>query len=436
MRVRKLDRAKLDTDKFQTRNMGELLRSLIQEPGLALYIRSWIFTVRDRWGCYAIAPHGLCAEIEKLMPRSPHTAFLKIDNYNYCEMIVPLLITIQLNLRKMNVFILCQPKLLEFVSHIVETSHDPVLGLQEPLPLGMLTDAYVNATAPSDHALDLAVLLSMIPTVRRLRVSRLERLEEYDCSYRYHPSEVTDMVIDGCVHVSFLMELLKRTHDLQVFNFIFRNVCSSEDIFSRLILEGLKQHAAHSLLHLSLRPQNQATCWHDFCTRRRRNYRDLSVGSLRGLKNLISLAACVDMFIRSHDFKSHGIGVGTVQRFVAWLPASLEALVLHKGLAKWEGNVLWKLFRNLRGRKHSRLPHLRLIVFADFSDFEKGMPRGIRAACRKAGIKIGYTLHECENPGCRLAGLQLEKWERLPWVAALGECCRYEGWPVCEWVPT
>ena len=105
---------------------------------------------------------------------------------------------------------------------------------------------------------------------------------------------------------------------------------------------------------------------------------------MRNFTVLKTLATGVDMFIN---------GTGTVQRFVSWLPASLETLDLYPGMKKWEADVLRKLFRGFRTNKQRRLPNLKIINFMAFPNFELGMPDDIKAACQATGIKIGYECY-------------------------------------------
>ena len=402
-----------------------LLRCILQDPDLALYPLSWVFSTRN-CGDHC-APEDLVAEINALVQQSPHTAHLKtnhgIDDAG--DLVFPLLITRLLNLRRVRVYVSVSwsRHLLDAVSHIVETSHDPGLNSEETLPLGRLREARIDTDNQSYHAMELAVLLAMIPTLRKLQVSGLEAPEPFDRPYKYHLSEVTDMYLDGCVYPNTLTKLIMRAHGLQKFVFTHRTMCRYHRFDFRQLAETLIQRAGYSLSYLSLLTLNSASCIHGLCLARPRNYSDLSVGSLRGFSNLKILETCVDMFIKTHDLKRHGVGSGTVQKLIEWLPASLETLVLHQGLKDWAKGVLRMLFRGLRHTKHTQLPNLRLIIFVKFPNFDDKLT-GIKTACRESGVKLAYTKRSCPNPECRQATRLLSMWEELAWISALGDCCR------------
>lgn len=190
------------------------------------------------------------------------------------------------------------------------------------------------------------------------------------------------------------------------------------------MIELLKEVARQSLTFLSLvtGPEGHngkhSGNW-------RRNYHDLSLGSLRDFTALKTLTTCVDMFIKSHGIGLLGEATGSVQSLVSWLPASLKALVLQRGLDNWDQGTLRMLFRGLRNNKQTRLPNLKVIKFANFADFDTVMPDDLKVACRETGVKLGYTSHRCKNLDCHQVLGQLEYWDGLPWITALGKCCQY-----------
>ena len=337
-------------------------------------------------------------------------------------MIIPLLITRLQNLRRLRLYGFCRRYLLNTISCIVEASHCRGRSIEEPLALCRLTEVNINACKEKIDALHLTMLLSMIPTVRRLNASRLVHEEPYSFPYPLHGSSVTNLSLDGCVDPSFVKELIMITHDLQSFHFTCLTEHLTRDIVFRRLPEILLEHVGTSLLHLSLITEDCENCVHGLCVRSPRNYADLFLGSLRGFHNLKTLMTGVEMFIRTHDFDSCGIGTGMVQRLDSCLPASIEALVLHKRLDKWDKGVLDKLFRGLRDKKQARLPNLKLIDFVDFSDFNQVMPGIIKATCRGLGIKIGYTLNRRQKLHWRQVQQQLKLFEELPWIAVLGRC--------------
>ena len=436
IRAHNLLRSKLPSYLFES-EPAEFLQTILQNPDMAIYPLSWTVFTPDR-GSLEV-PDDLFNKINLQIAQSSHTGFPSVidSRYKAADMIVPLLITRLLNLRKLRLFVFWQPYLLDTVAGIVKASHNKSPSMKEPLALGRLTEASIKARGKKIDALHLTVLLSMIPTVRKINAVSLKYEEPYSFPYsllEFHGSAVKNMCLDGCVDPSFVKELVMRTCDLQSFEFTHLTKCPQRGPAPRRLSEILLQHAGGSILYLSLLIANLPLDIEGPDVERPRNSADLSVGSLRGFHNLKTLVTSVDMFIRTHDFNSHGIGIGTVQRLVSWLPVSLEALVLHKGLEEWEKDVLDKLFRGLRDERQTRLPNLKLIDFVDFPDFDQVMPGVIKAACRELGIKIGYTLHDRQNLHRGQVLRQLEMFEELPWIAVMEKCYRYMGYPHCEWV--
>ena len=424
IRAQSLIRSRLPND-LSTSQPPNLLRFVWQYPDLALYPLSWsvIACVRGEFSVTKV----LLAKIGVLVPQNPHTALPLADGYNGNDedMIIPYLINCLVNLRKIRLFVFWQPSLIDTVAHIVRDSHGNVPSLRENLALGRLTEASIHALGQSIQALHLAVLLSMIPTVKKLKVFHLANKEPYSFPYDHYRSEVTDICLDGCVDLSFLKELIKHTHNLQSFRFTYRTMYLSRDIACRRLSEILEQHAGSSLLHLSLLTGDCATCGHEACLHLPRNYSDLSLGSLQGFNILKTFTTCVDMCVRTYHFSSHQIGSGQVETLLSWLPTSLEALVLHKGVEAWHQRVLRSLFQWFRYKKHAFVSNLKLIHFVDFPDYDQVMPRGIKVVLREKGIKIGYTSKACQDLDCRQVFQRLERWEELPWIEDLGECyCR------------
>ena len=344
-------------------------------------------------------------------------------------MIIPLLIIYLLNLRKLRLFIFWQPYLIYTVSWIVEASHDEGRSTKETLPLGRLTEVSINAHGQNIDALHLAVLLSMIPTVRKSTASRLLYEEPYSFPYRFHGSAIKCISLNGCVDPSFVKRLTLSTRNLQSFEFTHLTKYSKRDITFRRLSEILLRHAGASLLHLSLLTEDK-NCADGVC----RKHTNLFLGSLRGFQSLKKFVTSVEMFIQTRDSDSQAIGIGTVQRMVSQLPASLQALVLHKRVREWKKDVLHEIFQGLRTKRQTRLPNLKLIDFVPFPGFDRVMPGFLKATCRELGIKVGYTLHHRQNLHYRQVLRQLDMVEELPWIAVLEKCCPYKGSPHCEWV--
>ena len=403
---------------------ADLLRSILQDPDMSMYPLSFSVFLSDFFPCLVNDPQDLFGKIKLQIAQSPHPCLPKVidSREKAAYSIVPLLITRLLNLRKLKISGFWQPYLLDTVSWIVEASHDEGRSTKEPLALGRLTEVSTNPRTQDINGLHLSILLSMIPTVRKLKISHMLHEAPYSFPYKFHGSAVTSMILDGCVDASFVKELIKSTRDLQSFEFTHLPQFFSRDIAFRRLSEILLQHAGASLLHLSLLTEDCKDCADGLCTRNPRKHADLSLGSLRGFHNLKTIVTSVEMLKRTHDSYFQWIGIGRIQRLVSCLPASLEALVLHKGSEKWDKDVLNELFRGLRSRRQLCLPNLKLVDFVSFPGFDQVMPGDVKAACRELGIKIGYTLHDRYALHRAQVLQQLEMLEELPWIAAMENC--------------
>lgn len=414
---------------------ADLLRSILQDPEMTVYPLSCSFFTPDP-KTYVNVPLDLFTEISLQIAQCLHPGFPTViaSGHEAADMIIPLLITRLLNLRRLRLFGFSPPYLLNTISCIVDASHRKGRSVEEHLALGRLTEVSINARGQKIDALHLTVLLSMIPTVRKLNVSHLVHEEPYRFPYQSHGSAVTSLCLDGCVDPSFVKELIMSARDLQSFEYTHLTDFLTRKIVFRRLSAILLHHAGASLRHLSLLTAEGGNWKNGLRVRSPRHYADLFLGSLRGFRNLKTLITGVEMFIRTHDSDPRGIGIRKVQNLVSCLPASLEALVLHKASEKWDKDVLNKLFRGLRGKKHPRVPNLKLIDFVDFSDFDHVMPPVVKVAWRELGIKIGYTLHRRQKLHWRQVCQQLNMFEELPWVAVLGTCYLHKGYPRCEWV--
>ena len=398
----------------------ELMGTVCSKPSLALYPRDWTIPTRDDSDDDSL--EDLAGEIKAQIRQNAYTASLKTKSstFHIGDLIAPLMIVRLLDLRKIHVSIFRHRLLLDTLSHIVQASHNPILRKTESLALGRLTVAHVYAAGSSVHATGLAILFAMLPSLRKLRVTNMLSSESFVSSHRYHRSEVIDMYIEGSIDLNFSVELVKRTYALQKFTHIHSITLDSPKIETRRLSELLKQHARQSLIFLKILAEKGAGAG-------RRNLRridiDLSLGSLRAFTTLKTLVTCVDMMMKTHDHRESETGTWTVQRLTAWLPPSLEMLVLHQGLGKWDKDTLRLLFRGFREKKQQRVQNLKLINFVGLPDFDKLMPEGVKIACLDVGVKVGYTSHTCRNPDCTQVSDQLKNWEGLPWVAPLGFCC-------------
>lgn len=402
-----------------------LLRTVFLHPELALYPTS----LRIVNGDVEEESQNQAADISAWALQSPYTAFHETNGRrrDFRALAMPLLITSLPNLRKIRLYVRYPRYLLDAVSQIVNASHEPLSNLRQPLAFSMLKEVCIVTLCDSSYGIKLAMLLAMIPSVRKLEVLHIYNSAPFVCPYPHYVSGVTEMVLNEYVDSSYLVELISRTNGLQKFTYRHLILIFGAKLEPRLLAELLKQHAGHSLLYLSLLTEyrrSPAEC----PIIQHRNSNDLSLGSLRGFSVLRVLVACVDMFIKTYGHSEYQIGTGTVQRLVSWLPASLETLVLHSGLEPWDKDTIRLLFRGLRNKKQTRIPNLRLINFVNCPDFQHLLSDETKAACQEIGVKLGYTPFFCRNPDCTQLSEQLDDWEGRPWIEGLDFCCYHLGW--------
>lgn len=394
----------------------KLLGCFFQDPSLAEYPLSWDMNTVP-------CPGHLTTEINTHTLRGPHAYLFGTENSrpDAADLVIPLMITQLLNVRKIRMRFWQEPYLIGFMSRIIETSHDPILSLQEPSVLGRLKEAYIQAMdQPFFSGTELALLLSMLPSLKKLHVFHLFRDGEkpYVCLEKYHESGVTDMYLDGAIDSEFIVELIQRTKSLQNFTYAHWFTDMGVKFEPRRLLSILKKCTRQSLSFL--------------CLVNRRNLErypncDLSLGSLRDFMVLKYLVTGVEMFIKTRGNSETQCGTGTVQRLVSWLPASLETLVLNGGLGVWNADILRMLFRGFRDQKQLRLPNLKRIKFLDFPMADQMMPHAIKVACRETGVAISYTLDMCAN--CHAYEYRhecLQDWEDHSWIDLSGDCCGSE----------
>lgn len=370
----------------------DLLRAFFRDPDLALYPTRWEVYTRDP--IEAGTPEDLVDKINTQTLQGPYTTTLETKDcpINAANLVIPLLITRLMNLREIKISADWQPYLLDVVWHIVEASYDPVLRLKKPLALGRLKEANIKASGQSALAMGLAVTFAMIPTLRKLHVRFLADTNAYTYPHNFRYSGVTDLTVDGFADSSFVPELIRRTEYLKVFahTHVINGVGPTAKLEPRRLIELLKERAGPGLLYLNI--QTQRPEWGVLiCRGKERNHNDLSLGSLRGFNVLRILVTCVDMFIQTNAHSEFENEVGTVQRLISWLPASLEVLVLHQGLMLWDTDDLRMLLRGFRDQKLARLPKLRLIIFVKNFNVNQMVPDDLKATFRETGVKIGYT---------------------------------------------
>ena len=392
----------------------KVLRCLLQNPSLAEYPLSWD-TDTVPW------PGDLAPEIDTHTLQGPHAYLFDTENSrpDAADLVIPLMITQLVNVRKIRMSIWQAPYLIGFMSRIIETSHDPIFSLQEPSVLGRLKEVYIHAIDhPCLSGTELALLLSMLPSLRKLHVFHLFREEPYVCSQKYHDSGVTDIFLDGKIDSESIVQLIQRTKSLQKFTYAHWFTDMKVKFEPRRLLSILKKCTRQSLIFLCLVNSRNLEAYPN-C--------DLSLGSLRDFMVLKYLVTGVEMFIKTRGNSETQCGTGTVQRLVSWLPASLETLVLNGGLGVWNADILRMLFRGFRNQKQLRLPNLKRIKFLDFPMADQVMPHAIKVACRETGVAISYTLDMCAN--CHPYEYRhecLQDWEDHAWIDLLGDCCGSE----------
>lgn len=405
-------------NRLATLNEKQLLGIVFSNPRMALYPTSvslnWNHPYNDDFFPDSFMDDNEISEdtTADVNTQALQGLYTTLLNYTYAPYaIIPLSIIRLLNVHKMTFDINDSPELLNTVAQVVEASYDPSLTLSDSLPLGRLTEAHILVRRLNIDGMELAILLAMIPTLRKLKVSNLSRSKPYSSPYQYRHAGVTEMVLEGYVDVSFLAELISRTHVLRKFTYNHRICREGAKLQRRRLVEHLQMCAGQNLDHLSLLTQGQNACRHLNCWHLPQNHNDLSLGSLRDFTVLKTLVTCVNAFIEPCDHSEYKNGIARVQRLVSWLPASLETLILYQGLGQWDKEKLRMLFQGFRNNKQTRIPKLKLIKFMQCPDFERVIPHELKTACQEVGVKLGYTLDLCRNGECRQLHEQREDWE-------------------------
>ena len=396
-----------------------LVRRLLHNPSLAEYPTS--LTLYDDHFIVNDAPEDLIAEINTQTSRDPHAYLIDTENSkpNAAKVVIPLMITQLLNLRKIHIDTKYAPCLIAFMSKIIEISRDPILSREEPLILGRLKEAEISSFLYNSDGTELALLLSMLPTLKKLHVIRNTREEPYVYPHEYHDSAITDLLLDGEIDSEFIVEMIQRAKSLQ--NFTYRHMIYRVTFEPRRLLATLKECARQRLIFLCLMTLEGCSLGprgiDDYP-----NWCDYSMGSLRQFMVLKYLVAGVDMFIKTDVGRNLGRGVKTVQRLVSWLPASLETLVLSEGMGDWDEDILRMLFRGFRNQKNSRLPNLKCIRFYGSYKIDEIMPHAIKEAFRETEVSISYTNFICFDHSHEC----VQDWEGHEWKEFSEDCCEYE----------
>lgn len=305
------------------------------------------------------------------------------------------------NLQRLEIRTERMSSLLDTVSYILLAYYEPgPRTLRHPLPLEMLRtvriqdrELFIGDTTRTNDAMDLSVLLSMIPSVRKLHVSSLWTWVPYQCAYRCYNAGVTELDLEGRVDSNFAIDLICRTSNLQNFSYrhkIEYNGQPPTNFSPQRIVQFLQMKAGHSLtrLKLTISPQYPRMYRPNF----RRNDSDLFVGSLRGLMTLKTLETSVDFLIRPQVVREERIhGSGKAPKLVKTMPPSLQILTLDQGLEEWDGLVIRQLFRDFSEDKERCLPSLTVVGFVHCQGLKALLSNHTIRECRSAGVSLWWT---------------------------------------------
>ena len=357
------------------------------------------------------------------------------------DLVIPLLLSSLLNLRKSIIKIGHSPYIHEIIAQIVEASHEPSFIPQEPLALGKLKEIEIQAFPPDSRcsatcskkmdaelAMKLSSLFAMIPTVRKLRVLAYDH-SRYVAPRPYYTGGVTELSLWGSVDSTFLEDLIGRTKRLE--KFLYRHEISDAlsppaNFAPRRVAQLLQLGAGDSLryLNLTLRPHGQSRS-NDHLRRYRK---DLFIGPLHGLTALKKLRTSVDLLIetrrigRNHA-KTHA-KTGTVQSLAWILPSSVEILLLEEGLKAWDGATMRLLFEDIVDWKEPGTAKLNEVAFLDCRDFEDLMSHETKTTCQQAGVKLAYSTKCPRFERCDRVFGGFGNWEERPWITALRCSCQ------------
>lgn len=292
-------------------------------------------------------------------------------------------------------------KIAEAISYILLAYYEPgPRTLRHPLPLEMLIAVHIQDRVVCIHdntrtndAMDLSVLLSMIPSVRRLHVSSLWTLDPYQCPYRCYNAGVTELDLQGRVDSNFAVDLICRTSNLQSFSYRHKIEWQGQpptNFLPQRIVQFLQMEAGHSLTRLKLTLSTQVPA-----TQRplfRRHDTNLFIGSLRRFMTLETLETSVDFLIQPQVVRELRIhGSGKAQKLVKTMPPSLQTLTLDQGLEEWDSLVIRQLFRGFSEDKERCLPSLAVVGFVHCRDLKALISNHTIRECHLAGVMLCCT---------------------------------------------
>lgn len=351
------------------------------------------------------------------------------------DLAVPVLLTQLLNLRRLDITVGVSPYLIAIVTRIVKAIHRPRVASQEAIALGRLTQVTIRAGLSygrytyqgATHVTQLASLMAMIPTVRKLKVCAAGHCQ-YSSPSPDYLSGVTELCLSGPMDIAFVEDIIRRTVSLKNFTRQYETSVSmrSQIIFApRRVVQDLAGSAGHSLVHLSLivRPLTFSPGDYD----EGRYLRGLLLGDLGMFGLLTTLRTSIDMLTMiprtGGDHATRYPRARTIQNVPKVLPPNLGTLVLDEGQKAWhEDDIDW-LLEDLTVWKEWEDGKLKLVNFANCPDFEEYLSDETKDACHGAGVKLGYSMYCGEGEGCDQMFERHGNWEERPWIKAFERCC-------------
>ena len=410
----------------------DLLKLVLANPDTALYPTSvWLESVDGPRLSDNVMMVNNAKAMTEVFSRSCYSGNPRPD------LAVPVLLTELLNLRKLDITVGVSPYLMAVITRLVKAFHRPSAASQEPHALGRLTQVTIQAGLSYDrytyqgatHVTQLASLMAMIPTVRKLKVVAASMCR-YSSPSPDYLSGVTELCLIGPLDLAFVEDIIRRTVSLEVFTRQYKPCDSmrSQIMFApRRVVQDLAGSARHSLVHLSLIVDPPTFNPGDYDEGR--YLRGLFLGDLGVFSLLTTLRTSVDMLAMEPrtgvDHITPHPRRRTFQYVTKVLPLSLETLVLDRGQKAWrEGDIDCLLF-DLTKWKESEDGKLKLVNFANCPDFESYIYDETEDAIHEAGVKVGYSLDCGEGEGSDQMFERHVNWDERPWVKAFELCCEY-----------
>ena len=410
----------------------DLLKLVLSNADAALYPK---FIRLESVDGPRLSDHVMVVNNAKVMTeifsRSCYSGDLRTD------LAVPVLLNQLLNLRKLDITVGISPYLITIVTRIVNAIHTPSTDSQEPHALGRLTQVTIRAGLSygrytyqgAQHVTQLASLMAMIPTVRKLKVSAALMCRYPSPSANYH-SGVTELCLVGPLDLAFVEDIISRIVSLKVFTRQYkpRDSMRSQIMFEpRRVVQDLAESAKHSLAHLSLIVDPPTFNPGDY--EEGRYLRDLLLGDLGTFGLLTTLRISIDMLNMERrtgeDHATRHPRKRTFQNVTKGLPPSLETLVLDMGHKAWREGDIDCLLYDLTKWKESEDGKLKLVNFANCPDFKRYMSDETMETFYGAGVKVGYSMDCGKGEGSDQMFERHVNWEERPWIKAFERCCEY-----------